>query len=323
MEKRRLGHSAIETYPLAFGGNVFGWTADRGRSFELLDAFVDEGFSMIDTADVYSAWASGHQGGESETVIGAWLRERGGRDKVQIATKVGMMGPLTAENIRRSCEASLKRLQTDVIDLYQSHKDDSGTPLEETLEAYGRLMEAGKVRAVGASNYCAARLETALRTSDAGGLPRYESLQPEYNLLEREFERRLGPLCEREGVGVITYFSLAAGFLTGKYRSAADAAGKARAEKVGKYTNGRGFAVLKAVDAVAEAHGVTPAQVALAWVMAKPGVTAAIASATSLEQLRDLTAAARLSLTRDQVEALDAAGASEHDAAAERQHEAD
>ena len=309
MEQRALGQSGIETGPLIFGGNVLGWTADQARSFELLDAFLDAGFSLIDTADVYSRWAPGHQGGESETVIGDWLRRRGGRGGVQVATKVGMMGRLTADNIERSCEASLRRLGIDRIDLYQSHQDDAETPLPETLEAYGRLIRAGKVGAVGASNYAAPRLEAALRAASDGGLPRYESLQPEYNLLERGIERDLLPLCRREGVGVITYFSLAAGFLTGKYRSAADAEGKARGQKVGQYINERGFAVLRALDQIAEAHGTGPAQAALAWVMARPGVTAAIASATSLDQLRDLTEAARLVLTPGEIEALDAASA--------------
>ena len=309
MQTRQLGQTAIHTPPLAFGGNVFGWTADRETSFALLDAFVDEGFTLIDTADVYSRWVDGHEGGESEAVIGQWLAARGRRDRVQIATKVGMMGPLTADNIERSCEASLKRLQTDYVDLYQSHKDDADTPLDETLEAYGRLVKAGKVRAVGASNYAAGRLELALRTAGEHDLPRYESLQPEYNLMERGFEQDLAPLCRREGIGVITYFSLAAGFLTGKYRTKADAAGKAREQAVGKYITDKGMRVLDAVDAAAQAHGVAPAQIALAWVIANPAVTAAIASATSLDQLRDLTAAARLELTPAQTQALDAASA--------------
>ena len=314
MDKRHLGQTGLSTYPLCFGGNVFGWTADKATSFDLLDAFVDEGFDLIDTAEVYSAWVPGHRGGESEAVIGEWLRLRGRRDRVHVVTKVGMAMPggrdgLSAGRIAEAVEGSLQRLGTDYIDIYLSHRDDPGTPLEETLEAFDRLVKAGKVRAVGASNYSAGRLREANGIAVDKGLARYEVMQPEYNLLEREFEDDLEPYCSAQGVGVITYFSLAAGFLTGKYRSAEDAKGAAREGAVSKYLDERGFGTVRVLEEVAEAHRATPAQVALAWVMAKPGVTAAIASATSLEQLRDLTAGARLALTPADVSKLDAAGA--------------
>ncbi|MBE7218687.1 MAG: aldo/keto reductase [Caulobacteraceae bacterium] len=310
MQTRQLGQTAIHTAPLVFGGNVFGWTVEKDRGFELLDAFVDEGFTMVDTADVYSKWVDGHEGGESETMIGAWLHARGRRDRVQIATKVGMMGPLTADNIAKSIDASLKRLKTDYVDLYYSHQDDADTPLEETLEAYGRLIKAGKVRAIAASNYSAGRLEEAERLSTDKDLPRYEALQPEYNLMERGFEQDLAPLCRRDGVGVLTYSSLASGFLSGKYRKEEDTEGKARGGRVKDYVVGdRGPKVLAALDEVAQAHGANDAQVAIAWVIANPAVTAAIASATSLDQLRDLTAAARLELTAEEKAKLDAASA--------------
>ncbi len=308
MQTRQLGQTAIHTAPLAFGGNVFGWTVDKDRSFELLDTFVDEDFTLVDTADVYSKWVEGHEGGESETIIGAWLAARGRRDRVQIATKVGMMGPLSASNIAASCDASLKRLQTDYIDLYYSHKDDADTPLDETLEAYAKLIATGKVRAIAASNYTAGRLEQALKVSVDKNLPRYEALQPEYNLMERAFEQDLAPLCRNEGIGVLTYSSLASGFLSGKYRSEADTAGKTRGVRVKDYVKSdRGQMVLKALDEVSQAVGAPQAQVALAWVIANPAVTAAIASATSLDQLKDLTAAARLTLSAGQKAKLDAA----------------
>ena len=308
MQTRQLGRTALRTAPLAFGGNVFGWTADAARSFELLDAFVDEGFTLIDTADVYSSWVEGHSGGESETVIGDWLAARGGRDRVQIATKVGMLGPLSAGNIAASVEGSLKRLRTDYVDLYYSHKDDADTPLDETLEAYGRLMEAGKVRAIGASNYSAERLEAALTLSADGSAPRYEALQPEYNLMERGFEQALAPLCRREDIGVLTYSSLASGFLTGKYRREADTQGRARGGRVKSYVaSDRGARVLAALDEVSQSLDAPPAQVALAWVIANPAVTAAIASATTLDQLTDLAAAARLTLPATEKAKLDAA----------------
>ena len=314
MDKRPLGQTGLSTHPLCLGGNVFGWTADRERSFELLDAFVDEGFDLIDTAEVYSAWVPGHQGGESETVVGEWLASRGRRDRVHIVTKVGMpmpgtTGGLSAARIADAVEGSLKRLRTDYVDLYLSHKDDPDTPLEESLEAFERLVKAGKVRAVGASNYEAGRLEEANTLAVARGLHRFEVLEPEYSLLSRGFERDLAPYCRENGVGVITYWALAGGFLTGKYRSKADAEGKARARNVTQHLNDQGFAVLDAVEAVARRHAVSPAQVALAWVMGRPAVSAAIASATSLDQLCELTAAARLTLAPADLDALDTATA--------------
>jgi aryl-alcohol dehydrogenase-like predicted oxidoreductase len=311
MHMRPLGKSGLSVAPWAFGGNVFGWTADQDTSFKLLDAFVDGGFNLIDTADVYSAWVPGHTGGESETVMGAWFAARPGvRDKVLVATKLGMLPPnngLSAQQIETAVEASLKRLKTDRIDLYQSHRDDPATPLEETLTAYDRLIKAGKVRAIGASNYDAARLGEALKVSADKGLARYDSLQPAYNLMDRAIEAEIVPLCQREDVGIITYYSLASGFLSGKYRSEADLGKSPRGGGIKKYLNDKGFAVLKALDEVSEAHAATPAQVAAAWVMAKPGVTAAIASATSLEQMKDLTAAAHLTLTADDMAKLDQA----------------
>ncbi|HEY1226842.1 MAG TPA: aldo/keto reductase [Ramlibacter sp.] len=303
MQLRPLGRSALQVSPLCFGGNVFGWTADEKTSFSLLDAWLDAGFNFVDTADVYSRWAPGHAGGESETVIGKWLRQSGKRDKVVIATKVGMdMGDgkvgLKAGYIRRAVDDSLRRLQTDRIDLYQAHKDDEATPLEETLEAFASLLKQGKVRAIGASNYSAARLREALDTSTRMGLPRYETLQPLYNLYDRAvFEHDLQPLCVQEGVGVINFYALAAGFLTGKYRRPEDAGKSPRgAATTRKYLDARGLKILAALDDAAAQLGSTPAQVAIAWVMAQPAVVAPIASATSLAQLQDLVKAARLRL---------------------------
>jgi aryl-alcohol dehydrogenase-like predicted oxidoreductase len=316
MRTRPLGRSGIEVGPLALGGNVFGWTIDEAASFRVLDAFVASGLTLIDTADVYSVWAPGNTGGESEAVIGNWLRRSGARGRVVVATKVGMeVAPgetgLSRAHILKSAERSLNRLGVDAIDLYQAHKDDPATPLEETLGAFGELVTAGKVRAVGASNYSAARLAEALAVSRRLGLPRYESLQPDYNLVDRAgYEAELEPLCAREGLGVIPYYSLAAGFLTGKYRTAADLAKSARGAKVGKsYLNERGLRVLAAVDAVAADLKVSQAQVALAWLMARPGVTAPIASATTPAQLDELVAATRLTLGADAVAKLDAASA--------------
>ena len=314
MDKRRIGRSELRVAPFCLGGNVFGWTADEDTSFAILDRFVDAGFDFIDTADRYSGWVPGHVGGESETVIGRWLAARPGvRDAIVLATKVGMdMGEagkgLSAAYIVRACEASLRRLRTDRIDLYQSHLDDAETPLEETLRAYDGLIAAGKVRAIGASNYTASRLAEALTLSGAG-LPRYECLQPDYSLAQRGYETELEPLCRAEEVGVIGYFSLAAGFLTGKYRSAEAALGRAREERVARYLNPRGFALLDVLDAVASEHGASPAQVALAWVMARPGITAPIASATSAAQLDELLEAARLTLPPDAIARLDKASA--------------
>ncbi len=315
MTNRQLGKSGITVPPLVFGGNVFGWSADEATSFKLLDALVDAGLTAIDTADVYSRWVPGHTGGESETIIGKWLAARGGRDKIVILTKVGLPVPggegLSAAWIKKAVEDSLKRLQTDVIDLYQAHRDDEATPLEETLGAFADLIKAGKVRAIGASNYSAARLKAALQASDKLGVPRFVSLQPHYNLVERPlFEDELEAVTVAEGLGVIPYYSLAAGFLTGKYRSEADL-GKsaARGQGVAKYLSGRGPKVLAALDAVAGETKATPTQVALAWLIARPSITAPIASASRPEQLDDLIKAVSLTLSKAQIAALDAASA--------------
>lgn len=311
--RRRLGRTSLEVTPLCFGGNVFGWTADKATSFALLDAFLDAGCNFIDTADGYSRWVEGHKGGESETILGEWFKARGNRDKVVLATKIGCdMGPgrqgLSRERIVAGVEESLTRLQTDYIDLYQTHFDDETTPVEETLEAYGTLVRAGKVRFIGTSNMSVARLQKSLAASQSHGYPRYESLQPEYNLCERQrFESDYAPLCAKEEIGVIPYFSLAAGFLTGKYRSQADLEGRARAARAGRYMNDRGLRILDALDGVAAERGATPAQVALAWLMARPTVTAPIASATSLTQLEELVGALDLSLPSEAMVKLDAA----------------
>lgn len=315
MKLRTLGRSPLQVAPLAFGGNVFGWSADEARSFELLDAFVDHGFNLIDTADAYSAWVEGNEGGESEAIIGRWLKKSGKRDKVVIATKVAKWKRypgLSPTNIREAVEDSLRRLQVDCIDLYQAHEDDPKVPLEETLRTFDELVQSGKVRVIGASNYEASRFADALNTSEEKHLARFESMQPEYNLMDRKgFEDGLQPLCVREDVGVISYYSLASGFLSGKYRSEADLAkSKARAPKVKAYLNDRGTRVLSALDQVAEAHGATPAQVSLAWVMAQPSIAAAIASATTAEQLSDIARSASLSLSHDELDALSAASAS-------------
>jgi aryl-alcohol dehydrogenase-like predicted oxidoreductase len=324
MQHRNLGRSGIAVPPIIFGGNVFGWTLDKAASFRILDRLVEVGLTAIDTADVYSAWVPGNQGGESEAIIGEWLATRGARAKVTILTKVGMqMGPRDAAGngpkhavglsrgwIMESVDASLKRLRTDVIDLYQAHKDDPETPLEETLSAFAELIKAGKVRAIGASNYSAPRLQQALETSAKLGLPRYETMQPQYNLMEREgFEAELGPLCAREGVGVVNYYALASGFLSGKYRSAADFGKSQRGGGMAKYLTPRGNAVLAALDAIAAEMSVTPAQVALGWLLAKPVVTAPIASATNDAQIDDLVKAASLTLSAEAVAKLDAASA--------------
>lgn len=309
---RPLGRSGLRVSPLCFGGNVFGWTADERTSFRLLDAWLEAGFNFVDTADVYSRWAPGHTGGESESVIGRWLRQGGGRrERVVIASKCGMDKGLAPDAIRAAVDASLRRLQTDVIDLYQAHKDDPAVPLEDTLGAFARLVEQGKVRAIGASNYTAPRLAEALATSARLGLPRYESLQPPYNLHDRaEFEQDLQALCQREGLGVMNYYALAAGFLSGKYRGEGDAARSPRGAGVmKKYMNERGRRILAALDAAAQYTGATPAQVAIAWLLARPGVTSPIASATSLEQLQQLVAAAQLQLDAPTMQALDAASA--------------
>jgi aryl-alcohol dehydrogenase-like predicted oxidoreductase len=302
MKKRSLGNSGLEVAPLAFGGNVFGWTVDERTSFGLLDAFVAAGFNLIDTADVYSRFAPGNRGGESETIIGKWLKQGDRRDNVIIATKVGLeMGPhrkgLSKAYIMRAAEDSLRRLQTDHIDFYQSHREDPDTSLDETLQAYAQLIEQGKVRAIGASNYSAERLSHALAFSRRHGLPRYESLQTEYNLYDRkEYEEALEPVCIENGLGVLSYFSLASGFLTGKYKSPADVANKARGDFVKKYLNERGFRIIDTLDQVAKRLHAKPVQVALAWLIARPTVTAPIASATSLKQLEELIGATRLQL---------------------------
>ena len=311
MQKRTLGRSGLAIAPLVFGGNVFGWTADEARSFDLLDRFVGRGFNAIDTADVYSSWGPGLSGGESETVIGNWLAKRGRRDDVVLMTKVGMWDQrkgLSAANIAAAVDDSLKRLRTDHIDVYFAHLDDADVPLEETLGAFARLVEAGKVRALGASNHDAARLREALAISEAKGLPRYEVMQPQYNLYDREgFELGLAAVAEEHGLGVVSYFSLASGFLTGKYRSAADLEGRPRAGFLQGYFDGRGMKLLDALRKVAADVSATPAQVALAWLMARPQVTAPIASATSVEQLDELAGAAELELPADALAELEAA----------------
>ncbi|HET7064487.1 MAG TPA: aldo/keto reductase [Rudaea sp.] len=314
MIKRRLGRSALETAPIAFGGNVFGWTVDESASFALLDAFVDAGFNLVDTADGYSAWVQGNQGGESETIIGKWLKRSGKRDKVLIATKVAKLARrpgLSAANIALAVEDSLKRLQVDVIDLYQSHQDDPATPIEETLGAYARLIEQGKVRAIGASNFSAARLAESLAIAKKYNLPRYESLQPEYNLVSRAgYEAELEPLARRENIGVISYYGLASGFLTGKYRSEADLSRSVRGQGVRKYLDARGLRILAALDDVALRRNARLAQVALAWLIARPGITAPIASATSVKQLQEILAAVRVQLTVEDIAQLDQVSAS-------------
>lgn len=313
MQKRKIGKSGLEVAPVCLGGNVFGWTIDEETSFQILDAFVGAGFDFIDTADVYSRWAPGNQGGESETILGRWLKKSGKRDQVVIATKVGMeMGPgkkgLSRAHILQAAEDSLRRLQTDRIDLYQAHVDDLPTPLEETLGAFAQLIREGKVRAIGASNFSGPRLAEALQVSRTHGLPRYECLQPHYNLCERaEYEANLEPICQANHLGVISYFSLAKGFLTGKYRSEADLAKSVRGQSVKAYLNERGLRILAALDeAAAELHA-TPARIALAWLIARPSITAPIASATSLSQLTDLIEAARLTLPFGVIERLNRA----------------
>jgi aryl-alcohol dehydrogenase-like predicted oxidoreductase len=315
MRMRKIGTSALEVTPLAFGGNVFGWTIDEATSFRLLDAFVGAGFNFIDTADVYSSWAPGNKGGESETILGKWFARTGNRKKIVLATKVGLeMGPedkgLSRAYLFRAVERSLQRLQTDYIDLYQAHTDDEATPLEETLGAFGELMKQGKVRAIGASNFKAERLAKSLEVARASGLPAYQCLQPLYNLAERAaFEDALEPVCRQNNLGVLPYYSLARGFLTGKYRSEQDLGKSVRGQGVKRYLNERGFRILAALDSVAARIGSTPARVALSWLMARPSVTAPIASATSLDQLADLIAAASLVLDTAAIETLNQASA--------------
>jgi aryl-alcohol dehydrogenase-like predicted oxidoreductase len=314
MELRRLGKSDLKVAPLVLGGNVFGWTADEATSFKLLDAFVAGGFNMVDTADVYSRWAPAG-GGASETVIGKWLAQGGKRDKIVLATKLGSemgegMKGLSAKYMVEAVEASLKRLQTDYIDLYQSHRDDPDTPQEETAEAFDRLVKSGKVRAIGSSNFTPERLKSALEISEAKGLPRYNSEQPLYNLYARQgFESGLQQVCIDEQVGVIPYYGLASGFLTGKYRTEADLSKSPRGQGVKRMMDARGMRILTALDEVSAARTASQAQVALAWVMAQPGLTGPIASATSLEQLDELMGSARLTLTSEDLATLDKASA--------------
>jgi aryl-alcohol dehydrogenase-like predicted oxidoreductase len=315
MEKRRFGQSDLQLAPLMLGGNVFGWTIDEKTSFGILDAFVDAGYNAVDTADSYARWVPGNPGGESETIIGNWLKRSGKRDKVLIATKVGEdMGEgrsLKKDYILRECEASLRRLQTDCIDLYQTHFDDEVTPPEETMQAYAQLIAAGKVRTVGASNMTPARLKASLAASKRLGLPRYESLQPLYNLSDRkEFEAEFEPICRQEKLGVINYYSLAAGFLTGKYRSPEEG-GKhpGRGGRLKRYLDARGMRILAAVDTVAARHDAVPAQIALAWLIAKPVITAPIVSVTSLKQLGEIMKAPQIKLSREDIVTLDGSGA--------------
>jgi aryl-alcohol dehydrogenase-like predicted oxidoreductase len=315
MEKRTIGSSELSVAPLAFGGNVFGWTANELTSFQLLDAFVDAGFNLIDTADVYSRWVPGNQGGESETIIGNWLKRSGKRDQVIIATKLGgELAPdkkgLSKEYIKRAVDASLQRLQTDYIDLYQSHYDDLDTPIEETLDGFNTLIKEGKVRVIGASNFTPERLVESLKISEKLSYPIYQSLQPEYNLYDREkYETLYEPIVQQNGMSVISYFSLASGFLTGKYRSETDLSKSPRGQGVKKYLNGRGFAILKALDEVAEQYNATPAEVSLAWLMARPGITAPIASATSVDQLHDIAKATEVKLDKSAIDKLTTASA--------------
>jgi aryl-alcohol dehydrogenase-like predicted oxidoreductase len=313
MEMKQLGNTDIKIAPLAFGGNVFGWTVDEKTSFQLLDVFLANGFNLIDTADSYSRWVPGNKGGESETIIGNWLKQRRIRDKVIIATKVGSdMGQgkrdVSKKYILQAAEASLRRLQTDYIDLYQTHWDVESTPVEETLEAYAQLVKEGKVRWIGASNLSPERLRMSLEASDKLGYPRYQTLQPEYNLYDREnFEKNYEQICLRENLGVISYYSLASGFLSGKYRSEADLEKSARGNRVRNYLNERGFRILAALDKVAKEHNTTQASVAIAWLQSKQSVTAPIASATSIEQLDSLMKACEIRLTRESIALLDEA----------------
>lgn len=315
MNRKQLGGSDLQVAPLTLGGNVFGWTIDEATSFKILDGFTGAGFNLIDTADVYSSWATGNKGGESETIIGNWMKDRGNRADVVLATKVGSdMGQghtdLSKSYIFKAVEDSLRRLKTDYIDLYQTHWDDARTPVEETLEAYQELIKQGKVRWIGASNLSPERLTASLKAADAHGLPKYQSFQPHYNLVVRnQFEGALQDICLQNNLGVISYYSLASGFLTGKYRSADDLSKSARGGGVKEYLNDRGLGILTALDEIAAAHSTSVASVALAWLMTRPSVTAPIASATSMAQLDDLTAAANLSLSQDEIVLLDKASA--------------
>ena len=318
-ERRPLGRSGLSTPPLVLGGNVFGWTATGEEAFRILDRFVAAGGTMIDTADVYSAWVPGHQGGESESLIGEWLKRRGSREGVQIATKVGMLhrhggGKLEGWRIAKAAEASLKRLGVETIDLYYAHRDDPDTPMEEVMEAFDALVRAGKVRALGASNFTAGRLGEALAVSARLGIARYEVLQNEYHLLEREgFEGELQGLCLAEEIGVLPYYGLASGYLTGKYRSEADYGRSVRGDRMAKYVEGRGPTVLAALDDIASETGATQAQIALAWIAARPAIAAPIASARTLDQLEELLGAMELELSASQLAQLDSASSPESD----------
>ena len=315
MQTRKLGNTDLQTAPLVFGGNVFGWTADEPTSFQLMDAFLAEGFNTIDTADGYSRWVPGHKGGESETIMGNWMKQRGNRDKVVVATKVGTdMGQgkkdLSGKWILQAAEDSLRRLQTDYIDLYQSHWDDGVTPVEETLEAYAQLVKQGKVRWIGASNIPPDRLTASLEASKKNDWPIYQTLQPNYNLYDRaDYEKQYEPIAQKWNFGVIPYFSLASGFLAGKYRSEADLKDRARGAFVKKYLNDRGYRILSALDEVAKDKNATQAQVAIAWLVARPSITAPIASATNIDQLKQLVAATRLQLDAASIEKLNGASA--------------
>lgn len=313
MEKRQLGNLGMETAPLAFGGNIFGWTVDEQSSFELLDTFTGAGFNLIDTADSYSRWAPGNKGGESETIIGNWMKQRNNRDKIIVATKVGNdMGDgkkgLSKKYIFSAVEDSLLRLQTDYIDLYQSHYDDPSTPVEETIDAYAELIKQGKVKVIGASNLSPERLKQSVEYSNSKNLPCYETLQPHYNLYDREgFEKNYQQYCVGNGISAIPYFSLASGFLTGKYRSESDLFKSARGGRIKKYLNERGYLILDALDEIAVYNNTKPATVALAWLMTRETVAAPIASATTVEQLEDLINATNLQLDKDALELLDKA----------------
>lgn len=311
VEKRALGATGLRVAPLALGGNVFGWNVDEATALAIIDGYIERGFSLIDTADVYSTWVPGHQGGESETIIGNWLRRGGARERMHIATKVGMAMPAVGKGLSKahliaSAEASLRRLGTDYVDLYQAHIDDAAVPLEETLAAFATLIEAGKVRAIGASNYTAPRLAAALAASTKHGLPRYTVVQPHYNLVNRAYyEGGLQNLCIAEGLGVIPYYALAAGFLTGKYRDGSDLVGSNRASTVAHYLDPRGLDILTQLDRIAANYAATPAQIALAWLIAQPGVTAPIVSVTSLAQLEDVLGAVTITLDHAALDRLD------------------
>lgn len=315
MEKRKLGNSDLFVYPITFGGNVFGWTIDEKQSFEILDGFMEAGFNFIDTADSYSHWVPGNRGGESETIIGNWMQSRNNRNKLILATKVGSIPgtdkkSLSKDYILKSVEGSLKRLKTDYIDLYQSHYDDADTPIQESLEAYDQLIRAGKVRWIGASNFSAARLTESLDIAQRLSLPKYQTFQPEYNLYKRAgYEKELEKVATDHQLGVINYYALASGFLTGKYRSETDLNKSQRGSGVKAYLNERGFKILDALDQVSEQYNASPASIALAWLIARPSVTAPIASVTNLTQLTELTKAAALKLSNEDISVLDEASA--------------